>query len=451
MNNYIQLLGKYNVPGPRYTSYPTVPYWNEETYNTSAWTSSVLKSTSDFGNELSLYIHLPYCESLCTFCGCNKRITKNHAVERPYIEGLLKEWELYLKLFDKRPVIKEIHLGGGTPTFFNPENLQILIEGLLKHAGRHFNSSFAFEANPVNTSEKHLQTLFDLGFDRLSLGIQDFDPKVQFMINRMQSFDLVKEVTDNAREIGYKSINYDVIYGLPFQTKDTIRSTFEKVMELNPDRIAYYSYAHVPWIKGTGQRRFSESDLPKEDEKRSFYDLGREMLMNSGYMEIGMDHFGRPGDELLDAVKSNSLHRNFMGYVPFVSKTLIGLGVSSISDSWYGFSQNIKDIDGYLESVNNNQLPLLKGHILGEEDLEIRQLILDIMCRFQAVLPGQLMNDQTISSQLQELENDGIIYLQGTDLFVTPLGRAFVRNVCMVFDLRLKRSKPEVQLFSMTV
>ena len=451
MNNYSQLLEKYNVPGPRYTSYPTVPYWDEASYYSTAWTSSILKATSDFGNELSLYIHLPYCESLCTFCGCNKRITKNHVVETPYIEGLLKEWELYLKLFDKRPIIKEIHLGGGTPTFFSPENLQSLIKGLFEHADRHSSFSFAFEANPVNTSNTHLQTLFDLGFDRLSLGIQDFDPKVQFIINRIQSFDLVKEVTDNARDIGFKSINYDIIYGLPFQTRDTIRDTFEKVMMLNPDRIAYYSYAHVPWIKGTGQRRYSESDLPKEDEKRSFYDMGREMLMNSGYVEIGMDHFGLPSDELLDAMKSDSLHRNFMGYVPFVSKTLIGLGVSSISDSWYGFSQNIKDVDGYLASVNNNNLPLLKGHILNEEDLEIRQLILDIMCRFQAVLPDHLMTEESTLSQLNELQSDGIIHLQGNDLSVTDLGKAFVRNVCMVFDLRLKRSKPEVQLFSMTI
>ena len=258
-------------------------------------------------------------------------------------------------------------------------------------------------------------------------------------------------MTNNAREIGFNSINYDIIYGLPFQTKATIRSTFEKVMKLNPDRIAYYSYAHVPWLKGTGQRRYSESDLPKEEVKRSFYDLGREILINSGYLEIGMDHFGLPGDELLEALKSNSLHRNFMGYVPFVSKTLIGLGVSSISDSWYGFGQNIKDIDDYLASVNNNQLPLLKGHLLNEEDLEVRQLILDIMCRFQTKIPDWLVNDESILGQLKELEYDGIIRLQGADLSVTELGKAFVRNVCMVFDLRLKRSKPVGQLFSMTI
>lgn len=448
---YSELLKKYNVPGPRYTSYPTVPYWDNKTYSNNSWVSSIQKSVGEFGEELSLYIHMPYCESLCTFCGCNKRITKNHEVELPYINGLLKEWKLYLDQLGYRPTIKEVHLGGGTPTFFQPENLKILIDGILKGADKSQGYAFSFEANPINTTKEHLQVLFDLGFRRVSLGIQDFDRKVQFIINRIQSFELVKEVTDVAREIGFTSINYDVIYGLPFQTEESIKDTFNKVLKLRPERIAYYSYAHVPWIKGNGQRRYSEDDLPKENVKRSFYEMGREQLLASGYTEIGMDHFGLPEDELFQAMEENTLHRNFMGYIPFVSKNLIGLGVSSISDSWYGFSQNEKNIDDYLNKVNKRELPLLKGHILNEEDILIRQIILDIMCQLRAVLPIEFLLDNRIKEQLQEFEADGVVELHGNELKITELGKPFLRNMCMIFDLRLMRKKPETKLFSMTI
>lgn len=448
---YSELLKKYNVPGPRYTSYPTVPYWDEKTYDSDAWISSIQKSVGEFGDELSLYIHLPYCESLCTFCGCNKRITKNHDVESPYIDGLLKEWELYLDYFEFKPTIKEIHLGGGTPTFFKPENLKVLIDGILARAEKSQKYAFSFEANPVNTTREHLQMLYDLGFRRVSLGIQDFDEKVQFIINRIQSFELVKEVTDTAREIGYTSINYDVIYGLPFQTKESIADTFNKVLKLRPERIAYYSYAHVPWIKGNGQRRYSDDDLPNESLKRSFYELGRQQLLASGYYEIGMDHFGLPEDELFQAMEEDTLHRNFMGYIPFVSKNLIGLGVSSISDSWYGFSQNEKNIDDYLKKVNEGKLPLLKGHTLNEEDILIRQIILEIMCKFSTILPVEFLIDNRIKEQIQAFEADGLVELAGNQLTITELGRPFIRNVCMIFDLRLMRQKPETKLFSMTI
>ena len=404
----------------------------------------------EFGNELSLYIHLPYCESLCTFCGCNKRITKNHAVELPYILAVLDEWKLYLKLFNQRPIIKEIHLGGGTPTFFQPENLRILINGLIEDANVAEDYAFSFEGNPQNTSRKHLQTMRDLGFNRLSLGIQDFDPKVQHTINRIQSYELVAEVTANARSIGYNSISYDVVYGLPFQTLESIKDTFEKVGKLRPNRIAYYSYAHVPWIKGNGQRGYDEANLPHHDLKRSMYEFGKELLQKDGYTEIGMDHFGLPDDELFHAMKSNSLHRNFMGYVPFISKNMIGLGVSSISDSWYAFSQNEKNIDHYLERIKAGELPAAKGHILDEEDLLVRQLILDIMCRFEAKIPHVFLTKK-LTKQLNTFEQDGIIILQGNYLKVTTLGQAFVRNVCMAFDFRLMRDKPETQLFSMTI
>ncbi|MEZ5022848.1 MAG: radical SAM protein [Chitinophagales bacterium] len=282
-----ELIQKYNVQGPRYTSYPTVPYWTNNPTN-DQWIDHVKKVFHSSNSEegISLYIHLPYCESLCTFCACNKRITINHAVEKPYIEALLKEWALYLQLFDEKPIIKEIHLGGGTPTFFQPENLHLLLSTIISSSIKHDEAAYSFEAHPKNTTKAHLETLFQLGFKRLSLGIQDFDPEVQRIINRVQPFEMVEEVVNNARDIGYESINFDLIYGLPKQDIDSIKMTIELVNQLVPDRIAFYSYAHVPWIKGGGQRLFTEADLPKDAEKRELYELGKQMFEAADYVEI---------------------------------------------------------------------------------------------------------------------------------------------------------------------
>ena len=246
-----ELIEKYHVAAPRYTSYPTVPYWNPEAPDIEKWKASVKFSfdQSNATDGISLYIHLPYCESLCTYCGCNTRITRNHLVEKPYMRTVLKEWQLYCDLLETKPLIREIHLGGGTPTFFNTENLEFLINGILKNSDIHEKAEFSFEAHPGNTTEAHLRTLYNLGFRRLSLGIQDFDLKVQLIINRIQSYNQVEKVTELARQIGYTSINYDLIYGLPLQTKDGLTETMNAVLNLRPDRIAFYSYAHVPWIK----------------------------------------------------------------------------------------------------------------------------------------------------------------------------------------------------------
>lgn len=236
------LVDKYNVPVPRYTSYPTMPYWDPRTFDRRRWEDSVRFSflESNVASGISLYIHLPFCESLCTYCGCNTRITKNHSVEEPYIAAVVKEWALYLEIFDSTPIIRELHLGGGTPTFFSPENLRLLISSILKDADVHPEAEFSFEAHPANTTEEHLQVLFDLGFRRLSLGIQDFDPRVQFIINRHQSVDQVRTVTSQARSIGYTSINYDLIYGLPLQNMEGLVNTINIVAGLEPDRIAFF-------------------------------------------------------------------------------------------------------------------------------------------------------------------------------------------------------------------
>jgi oxygen-independent coproporphyrinogen-3 oxidase len=297
------LIQKYNIAGPRYTSYPTVPFWDKEGIDYACWVDST-KRAFDESNQtegISLYIHLPFCESLCTFCGCHKRITKRHEVEQPYIETLLKEWNLYCDLFEQNPRIKEIHLGGGTPTFFSPKNLEDLLNGILQRSDVCEEHEFSFEAHPNNTSREHLQILYDLGFRRNSFGVQDYDKKVQKTINRIQPFETVKEVTDISKEIGYTSISQDLVFGLPHQTKESIIDTITKTITLKPDRIAFYSYAHVPWIKGVGQRGYDESDLPSPEEKRVHYETGKQMLYDLWYVEIGMDHF---------ALKTDYMHQS---------------------------------------------------------------------------------------------------------------------------------------------
>ena len=308
MKNLIQ---KYNIPGPRYTSYPTVPFWDAAGIDIEDWKRTVKKSFDESNDKegISLYIHLPFCESLCTFCACHKKITKRHEVEQPYMDTVLKEWDLYCDLLVERPKIREIHLGGGTPTFFSSENLKKLINGIFKRADKFETFDFSYEGHPNHTSEDQLQTLFDLGARRNSFGIQDYDPKVQKAIHRIQSFEQVKKVHDLSKKIGYESISHDLIFGLPFQTEESIRTTIKNTIALKPDRIAYYSYAHVPWIKGVGQRGFDDNDLPKDTEKRHLYELGKQLFFDNGYVEIGMDHFALPSDSLHKAMENKKLHR----------------------------------------------------------------------------------------------------------------------------------------------
>ncbi|PHR13132.1 MAG: oxygen-independent coproporphyrinogen III oxidase [Aequorivita sp.] len=450
------LISKYNVPGPRYTSYPTVPYWKNDDFSLNQWKKGVIKSFSESNSEegISLYIHLPFCESLCTFCGCNKRITKNHNVETPYLESVLKEWRLYLKLFTERPIIKELHLGGGTPTFFSAENLKLLIKRIFRDATIAPNSSFSFEGHPNNTSEEHLQTLFDCGFTRVSYGVQDYNPTVQMAIHRLQPFVNVKRVTETAREIGYTSVGHDIIFGLPFQKKEHVIHTIEKTKELMPDRIAFYSYAHVPWIKGNGQRGFKEEDLPSAIEKRDMYETGKRMLEEAGYIEIGMDHFALKTDSLYKAVEEKTLHRNFMGYTDSKTQLMLGLGVSAIGDSWYCFGQNVKNVEEYQDLVAQHIIPVYRGHILNSEDLIIRKHILNLMCKLETSWEDISLQFEELSlalEKLKEMEDDGLVDIGEKKLQITEKGRPYVRNICMAFDVLLQRSKPETQLFSMTI
>jgi len=450
------LIQKYNIPGPRYTSYPTVPFWKNPSLSEDQWLNSIEKNHGFFNSsETSLYIHLPFCESLCTFCGCHKRITKNHAMEQPYIDAVIAEWELYKKAISFKPQIKELHFGGGTPTFFHSEELKRLLVAIFGTSSVDSTAvDLSFEAHPNNTTDAHLKTLFDFGFRRLSLGIQDYSPVVQQAIHRIQSFEQVEKVHNAAKDLGYTSISHDLVFGLPKQQLKDIVDSVDKTLELRPDRISLYSYAHVPWIKGNGQRGYDENDLPKDQEKRALYEKAKSMLLDAGYLEIGMDHFALPSDALARAFILKNLHRNFMGYTTQKTNLLIGLGMSAISDSWFGFAQNDKTVEGYQERVANGELAVFRGHLLSEVDLEIRQHILDLMCHFETELldssPIAALHPE-IKMRLTPLVEDGLVQIENTKIRVTSEGIPFVRNCCMAFDQDLKSGIAREKMFSQTV
>lgn len=432
------LVEKYNQPVPRYTSYPTVPFWNS-TIDTRQWQEELSHQFDTHNRDgISLYIHLPFCESLCTYCGCNKKITTNHHVEAEYLNALIREWSLYRAFMKEPPLIREIHLGGGTPTFFSPAHLQFLISHILRQCQVHPDAAFSLEGHPNNTTIEHLDTLATLGFRRISYGVQDHDPEVQRIINRIQPFETVKAAVDNARHFGYQSVNVDLIYGLPRQTLATMEKTIRQTLELSPDRIAFYSYAHVPWTS-KGQRLFDESDLPDADLKMQLYQLGKKLFGEAGYEDVGMDHFALPTDELFEVKEEGTLHRNFMGYTTQTTGLLLGLGVSSISDIGTAYAQNEKVLQHYYDRIDREELAVMRGYFLSETDQHFRNYILDISCRGRTQFRSEDLEllEQFSFPELKELAADGLVRFSQEELFLTPLGHHFVRNVCRAFDLHL--------------
>jgi oxygen-independent coproporphyrinogen-3 oxidase len=457
MNSSVEatLLQKYNVPVPRYTSYPTVPYWKDAIDN-AQWEAVFAKDfmSGNRGKGISLYIHLPFCESLCTYCGCNKKITTNHSVEDEYIAAVHKEWSKYRSLMADVPVLKELHQGGGTPTFFSPDNLNRLLAPILAEVEIHPHHEFSFEGHPNNTTREHLQALFDLGFRRVSYGVQDNDPEVQRIINRIQPFENVCRATEMAREIGYRSVNFDLIYGLPKQITESIKRTIKQTISLRPDRVAFYSYAHVPWTS-RGQRLFDEGDLPSAQEKLLLYQAGKELFLQAGYKDVGMDHFALPEDDLFIAREEGRLHRNFMGYTTHSTDILIGLGVSAISSIPGGYAQNDKTIHNYYSAVNAGALAVNKGYFLSEEDRRFARYIMEISCNGYTEFDtqdAQVINE-VCRPFLEPMEQDGLIRCYNDSLVVTENGRTFTRNICSAFDLHLLRSKidKEKRVFSNAV
>jgi len=435
------LIRKYNQPVPRYTSYPTVPYWQDD-LPVEKWKERFADQFNihNAADGISIYIHLPFCESLCTYCGCNKKITLNHSVEEEYLKAIEKEWKHYRKLMNQTPVVREIHLGGGTPTFFSPGNLRYLLNTLLNTSIVHPMHEFSIEGHPNNTTKEHLETLYSLGFRRISYGVQDMDPDVQRIINRIQPIENVERATENARAAGFTSVNFDLIYGLPLQRLQSIENTINQVIGLKPDRIAFYSYAHVPWASRV-QRLFHEADLPGAEEKIQLYMKGKELLMANGYYDIGMDHFALPHDELYIAKQNGKLHRNFMGYTTQNSGLLIGLGVSSISDLGNAFAQNEKNLHDYYASVNDGKLAVKRGYFLNNEDIAFRQYIKDISCKGATVFQSDHLPimEEFCFPQIEQLAADGLLEYDKNQLKLKGEGHYFIRNICSAFDLYLQR------------
>ena len=445
-----ELFAKYDIPAPRYTSYPTVPYWDDPP-TSRQWLSAIEAAAADGKASCSIYLHLPFCETLCTYCACNTVITRDHGREDGYVELLHKELALYLDAapaLSRRP-LRQLHLGGGTPTFFSPENLRRILDPILSltsPAREAFDASV--EVDPRTTRREHLATLRGLGFTRVSLGVQDFDPVVQKLVNRHQPFEITRRVTEEARELGYTSVNFDLIYGLPRQSPESVERSVELTIALRPDRIALYSFALVPWIKPT-QRSYKDEDLPRAGEKRLLYELARKRLTQAGYLEIGMDHFALPDDAMAVAQREGKLHRNFMGYAEIRTSILLGLGVSAISEAPTCFHQNEKVIGEYERRLRAGELPTLRGHLLTEEDRRLREQILIFMTRGEVSLePGQIDDAREFLAQML---SDGLVELTGDRLILTERGRPFLRNACMFFDRRWRQREPETRIFSMAL
>ncbi len=445
------LFKKYDVPAPRYTSYPTVPYWNDSPTEVE-WIESLHAAFAADGASWSLYLHIPYCESLCTFCGCNTVITKDHGVESPYVDKLLVEWSRYLERVPelREKPLRQLHLGGGTPTFLAPAELERLLTPILSAVRRDpgdFEGSV--EIDPRRTTRAHLEVLHKLGFRRVSLGVQDFDAEVQRMVNRIQPIEITRSITDIAREIGFESVNFDLIYGLPKQDAEKFLKTAKTTVELRPDRIALYSFALVPWIKKV-QRIFKDEDVPGGTEKRGIYEVARGILLDAGYVEIGMDHFALPTDSLARSIGKGTLHRNFMGYTDHRTDVLLGIGLSAISETPTCFHQNEKVLPVYERLLGEGKIPSLRGHKLTAEDRAHREQILGLMTRGETKFRDSA-EQADVTRFLAEPIRDGLARVEGDRLFVTEAGRPFLRNLCMAFDRRLREKAPTTRTFSQAV
>jgi oxygen-independent coproporphyrinogen III oxidase len=449
------LLEKYSTRGPRYTSYPTVPVWTndfDEKHHTEA-----LKRTNrpdynghqaDFHGHMpfSIYTHLPFCEARCLFCSCNVVITKQRDQAKKYLDYLFRDIDHHLPYLDLSRPVTQFHWGGGTPTYLSPEQMGDLFAFYKERFLFSPDAEIAVEVDPRVTSKEHLQALREFGFNRVSLGLQDVEPAVQEAVHRIQSADMTERMMQSCRELGFGGINLDLIYGLPHQTVDSFKNTLEVILKLNPDRIALYNYAHVPWMS-PHQNLIPESTLPTGDVKLQIFQLGIRTLTEAGYVYIGMDHFAKPTDELTLAMKEGTLHRNFMGYTVRAGQSdLLGFGVSAISDLQGYYAQNHRKLSDYYDAVDAKELPTMRGCALTAEDKLRSKAILSILCQGELNRPALANAFHCVESELfqtefkalESLAKDTLIEWTDTGFRVTDLGRIFSRNIAMPFDAYLK-------------
>ncbi|MBD66019.1 MAG: oxygen-independent coproporphyrinogen III oxidase [Halobacteriovoraceae bacterium] len=445
MTTPAELLKKYNIPTPRYTSYPTVPFWKN---NISEQDRFDILSQYDLSQGVDLYIHIPFCQQLCWYCGCNRVISKDQEKMRIYVQSIMDEWKIYIQ---KYPLIKikSLHFGGGTPNNLSNENFSLLLAFFKPYIASDFIG--AIELDPRVLNKDFLYLLKEYGFKRLSMGIQDFDPKVQKVINRVQPFELIKVICGWIKEIGFESFNFDLIYGLPKQNTKSITQTLEFVKMLSPDLMALYSYAHLP-TQLKNQKLINEDDLPSPQAKQELYKKAKMGLEYLGYQEIGLDHFAMPNSFLGKAKEKRTLTRSFMGYTDKKSDVLIGLGASAISQTPESFVQNPKDLITYQYAIANSQIKINKSHYLSTDEKLEAQIIAELMC-YSRIEPKQYQrfkrNNQIIQ-EIDQLRRDGLIELSNEGLSVTEIGKPFLRNIASVFDGHLRSTRALGKNFSST-
>jgi oxygen-independent coproporphyrinogen III oxidase len=451
-----EFLAKYNRPGPRYTSYPTAPVWNDSFGPSDL--ESVFEQAERAETPVSLYMHIPFCESLCLFCACNVVIQKNKDVAPPYLDVLKRETERVSRSISKHRPVVQFHWGGGTPTYLSPEQIEDLFEFTREHFQFALDSEIGIEVDPRVTSRAHLETLRKLGFNRLSMGIQDFHPDVQKAVHRLQPFEMTRDLLFSARQLGFDSINVDLIYGLPYQTPESFAHTVDQIIGLSPDRIALFSYAHVPWLKK--QQGSFIGHLPEGMVKFEIFRTGLLKFVEAGYVYIGMDHFAKPGDELALSQQKRTLHRNFQGYTTKAGADLYGMGITAISGIQLAYAQNHRDIPSWQKAVEERGLATMRGYHLSEEDRLRRAVISRLLCH-TVVLKEEISGefgvnfDEHFAEELrrfQPFREDELVLLENGEIRATWLGRIFIRNLAMVFDPYLEKQQLTAKpLFSKTL
>jgi oxygen-independent coproporphyrinogen-3 oxidase len=457
-----ELLERYDRPGPRYTSYPTAIEFHDGVKH-AVYVERLARLNRAGDQPLSAYMHLPFCEQRCSFCGCNVVITPHRDVASRYLDAIEQEIDLLASHLPDRRTIAQLHLGGGTPTYYTPDQLGRLFERFGRHFSFTRDAELGVEIDPRVTTVAHLDLLRSLGFNRLSMGVQDFDPKVQEAINRIQGYELTRDLLLHARELGFASINVDLIYGLPHQTEQTFAKTLEQVMTLRPDRVAAYSFAFVPWMSAH-MKELDRAALPPAEVKLSLLAATVDAFAAAGYRQIGMDHFALPTDELARAIDTQTLHRNFMGYTVTATTDMVALGVSAIGHVQGAFVQNTKKLPEYYAAVAEGRFPIERGYELDQDDEIRRYVITELMCNFRLDRASVerrfgISFDRYFEDELAVLTAaddsplaDGLISVQADRIEVLPAGRMFVRNICMAFDKYLaRRTGGPKPVFSRTV
>jgi oxygen-independent coproporphyrinogen-3 oxidase len=454
-----ELLARYVADGPRYTSYPSAPVWTER-YDAEAFRADLAAREGTEGEALSLYVHVPFCRSLCHFCACNRVVTRRPELPARYLETIAREIELVREALDGAPRTTQLHWGGGTPTHLEPEQIRRLHRALGETFPTEPGAELSIEADPRVTGEAHLEALRECGFRRLSLGVQDFDPRVQRAIHRLQPVQQTASLGERARRLGFESVGFDLIYGLPFQTEASFAATLDTVVALAPDRIALYGYAHVTWV-APQQRGFERHDLPDPPTRLRLFALALERLLRAGYVHVGLDHFARPADALARALRERTLRRNFMGYTTQAGVRLLGVGPSAISELPTAYAQSARDLEAWEAAVRAGRLATFRGHRLGPDDRRRRFAIARLMCHgelaadeYRAEFGSEVARDlASARPALAAQAADGLVRLEEDgSVRVTELGQLFLRNVAMAFDAYLpEQQRSGRRVFSRTV